>query len=329
MLWSLTISQTNIYVEFLIMIKNDISVTRALQQSFDWVKYVLFHNFDIGKWFVMGFCAWISLLGESGGLNSANFRRSGNRGSYNSNSLHNIWNFILEHLFIIIGITILAVIIIIAVSLVIQWLSSRGKFMFLDCTVKNNAAVKEPWSQFKRLANSLFIFRVLFGFISLVLILIVSFISLVIAWPDITGKIFSANAITSIIVGGSLFFILILEISIINNIIFDFIVPIMYKKNIAIIEAIHVFRNDLLSENVKHFVLFYLMKIAVYIAIAILVLAAYCLTCCIACCLFSIPYIGVVILLPVIMFKRCYSIFFLEQFGDEWKLIVEQSDINS
>ncbi len=311
------------------MIKNDISVTRALQQSFDWVKYVLFQNFDIGKWFVMGFCAWISLLGESGGINGANFRRSGNRGSYNSNSLHNIWNFILEHLFIIIGITIIAVIIIIAVSLVINWLSSRGKFMFLDCTVRNNAAVKEPWSQFKRLANSLFIFRVLFGFATLILFLFVSFIALVIAWPDITGKIFSTNAIASIIVGGSLFFILIFAISIINNIISDFIVPIMYKKNIAIIEAIHVFRNDLLSGNIKHFVLFYLMKIAVFIAIGILVLAAFCLTCCIACCVLAIPYIGVVVFLPVIMFKRCYSIFFLEQFGDEWKLIVEQSDINS
>jgi len=303
------------------MIKNDISVTKPLQQSFDRVKYVLFQNFDIVKWFVIGFCAWISLLGESGGLNGANFRSSRNRGSYNSNSLHNIWNFILEHLFIVIGITVIVVIIIIAVSLVIQWLSSRGKFMFLDCTVKNNAAVKEPWSQFKRLANSLFIFRVLFSFATLILFLFVSFISLIIAWPDITGKIFSTNAITSIIVGGLLFLILILVILIIKSIIFDFIIPIMYKKNIAIIEAIHLFRNNLLAGNVKHFVHFYLMKIAIYIAIGVLVLAAFCLTCCIACCILAIPYIGVVVFLPVIMFKRCYSIFFLEQFGDEWKLI--------
>ena len=311
------------------MIKNDISVTKPLQQSFDWVKYVLFQNFDIGKWFVMGFCAWISLLGEGGGFNGANFRTSGNHRSYNSNSLHNFWSFVLEHLFIIIVISAIVAIIIIAVSLVIKWLSSRGKFMFLDCTVKNIAAVKEPWSQFKRLANSLFIFRVLFGFATLILFLFVSFISLVIAWPDITGKIFSSRAILSIIVGGSLFFVLIFAVLIIKSIIFDFIVLIMYKKNIAILEAVHVFKKNLLAGNVKHFILFYLMKIAVLIAIGVLVLAAFCLTCCIACCVLAIPYIGVVVFLPVIMFKRCYSIFFLEQFGDEWKLIVEQSDINS
>ena len=310
------------------MIKSEISVTKPLQQSFDWVKFVLFKNFDIGKWFIMGFCAWISLLGERGGFSGANFRGPKNHGRYNSNSLHNLWNFVLEHLFLIIGITIVAVVIIIAVSLVLKWLSSRGKFMFLDCAVKNKAAVKEPWCQFKRLANSLFIFRILFSFATLILFLFVSFISLVIAWPDITGKIFSANAIISIIVGGSLFFILVFAILIIQNILFDFIVPIMYKKNVAVVEAIHLFKNNLLAGNIQHFILFYLMKIAISIAIGILVVIAFCLTCCIACCLFSIPYIGVVILLPVIMFKRCYSIFFLEQFGEEWKLIVEQSDTN-
>ena len=97
----------------------------------------------------------------------------------------------------------------------------------------------------------------------------------------------------------------------------------MYKKNVAILKAIHIFKNDLLAENVKYFILFYLMKIVISIAIGILVFTAFCLTCCIACCLFAIPYIGTVILLPVIMFKRCYSVFFLEQFGDEWKFFAK------
>ncbi len=306
------------------MKNNNISVTKPLQHAFDWTKYVLFENFDIGKWFIMGFCAWIAFLGESGG-GGANFNSfRGGRGR-KAHSLQNFWNFVIDHFLIIIIVTSVIIIIIILATLLVQWLSSRGKFMFLDCTVKNKAAVKDPWRQFKHLANSLFIFRVLFGLAFFILFVFVAFISFVIAWPDITGKIFSANAISSIIVGGTLFFILITATIIIQNILFDFIVPIMYKKNIAILKAIHIFKNDLLAENVKSFILFYLMKILVFIAIGILVIAAYCLTCCIACCLFAIPYLGTVILLPVIMFKRCYSIFFLEQFGDEWVFITKPS----
>ena len=319
-----TISRTNIMWS-LIMIKNDISVTRALQQSFDWVKYVLFQNFDIGKWFIMGFCAWISLLGKSGGMSGANFRNFGNHREHNSNFLHNIWNFVIEHFLLIISITIVIAIITIAVSLIVQWLSSRGKFMFLDCAVKNKAAVKEPWKQFKRLGNSLFIFRVLFGVASLILILFVSFITLVIAWPDITRRIFSISAISSIIVGGLLFIVLLTAITIIRNILLDFIIPVMYKKNIAVLEAFSLFKNNLLMGNIKSFIFFYLMKILVAIIIGILLVTAFCLTCCLACCLFAIPYLGIVILLPVIMFKRCYSIFFLEQFGDEWIFINKPS----
>ena len=303
--------------------KNEISVTKPLKQAYDWTKYVLFENFDIGKWFVMGFCAWIAFLGESGGGGGANFNSFRGGHGNRAHSLHNFWSFVIDHLLIIIIIAAVVIIIIIAVSLVMQWLSSRGKFMFLDCTVKDKAAIVDPWRQFKRLANSLFVFRVLFGLAFFILFVFVAFISFVIAWPDITGKIFSSRAIMSIVIGGSLFFILVTITIIIQRILFDFIVPIMYKKNVAVLKAIHIFKNDLLAENVKSFILFYLMKIAISIAIGILVIAAYCLTCCIACCLLAIPYIGVVIFLPVIMFKRCYSIFFLEQFGDEWIFITK------
>ena len=152
---------------------------------------------------------------------------------------------------------------------------------------------------------------------------IIFLISLLIAWPDITGRVFSANAIISIIAGGSLFFIFIIAVIIIYRVMCDFIIPIMYKKNVAVLKAIQIFKNDLLAGNVGSFLLFYLMKILVGIAIGVLVLAAFCLTCCIACCVSAIPYIGTVLLLPVIMFKRCYSVFFLEQFGDEWKFFTK------
>ncbi len=49
-----------------------ISVTAPVGQAFDRMKRMLFQPFDIGKWFVIGFCAWLATLGDSGG--SFNFK---------------------------------------------------------------------------------------------------------------------------------------------------------------------------------------------------------------------------------------------------------------
>jgi len=44
------------------------------------------------------------------------------------------------------------------------------------------------------------------------------------------------------------------------------------------------------------------------------------LACCLLCCTVLIPYVGTVILLPVLVFWRSYSVHFLEQFGGTYRL---------
>ena len=41
-------------------------------------------------------------------------------------------------------------------------------------------------------------------------------------------------------------------------------------------------------------------------------------TCCTAGCLMAIPFIGTVLLLPILIFKRSYSLFYLAQYGPEY-----------
>jgi hypothetical protein len=50
-----------------------VSVTVPLGQAIDRVKLVLFRPFDLGKWFVIGFCAWLAQLGETGFGGNFNF----------------------------------------------------------------------------------------------------------------------------------------------------------------------------------------------------------------------------------------------------------------
>ncbi|HEX7617460.1 MAG TPA: hypothetical protein VF480_01950, partial [Verrucomicrobiae bacterium] len=71
----------------------------------------------------------------------------------------------------------------------------------------------------------------------------------------------------------------------------------------------------LLADNAGLFTLYILFQIVLGIAIGIIVVGAVLITCCIAGCLMMIPYLGTVLLLPVLVFKRSYPLYFLRQFG--------------
>jgi len=51
------------------------------------------------------------------------------------------------------------------------------------------------------------------------------------------------------------------------------------------------------------------------LAIFVVILTAVVATCCILGCLAAIPYLGTVLLLPVFVFRRAYSLYYLAQYG--------------
>jgi hypothetical protein len=58
-------------------------------------------------------------------------------------------------------------------------------------------------------------------------------------------------------------------------------------------------------------------------AISTIVIAAILVTCCCAACIFVIPYIGTVAMLPLFVFRRAYSAYYLQQYGDEFDVFAE------
>ena len=62
----------------------EISVTEPVSPALERVKTMLFKPFDLGKWFTIGFCAWLAALGEGGG-SGMNFNNTfGNKTGSNS-----------------------------------------------------------------------------------------------------------------------------------------------------------------------------------------------------------------------------------------------------
>jgi hypothetical protein len=292
-----------------------ISVANPVSPAIERTRLVLFRPFDIGKWFTLGFCAFLAFLGEGGSGNfNPNTGGQGGGGGVGEQVKKGI-DWLDEHMALVLALAAVGLLVGLALSALFTWLSSRGKFMLLDGIVHNRAAVKAPWREYQREGNSLFGFRFLFGLASMVVFFVDVGLALALAWPDIQSRTFGSSATLALAVGIPLFVLIALATGLINLFLQDFVVPIMYLRRIRVLEAWRVFRDSFLAGRVGTFVLYVLFKIILGIAVGVVALFLFCITCCLA----IIPYLGSVILLPVEVFVVAYPLYFIEQFGPEWR----------
>ena len=296
-----------------------VSVTQPVEPAFERMADVLFRPFEVGKWFVLGFCAFLANLDQGG----ANFNVGGNWGGQGGGGGAGGGDFsqLTDWVGANVGLTVLIVLGVVLLGLgltaLLQWLASRGKFMFLDGVVHNRGAVVDPWKRFKVPANSFFLLRFAFTVVAGVTVLCVLLIGLLLAMPDIRAEQFGAGLIGAIVLGVVVVLPMAILFGFVQAVLVDFIVPVMYCRNMKVGQAVETFWEELLKPHLGTFVLFYLFKTVLAVAAAMVGFLAVCFT----CCLVAIPYLGTVILLPVSVFFRSYSVYFLGQFGPDWQLI--------
>ena len=295
---------------------NKIEIFTPFAEAFELMKKILFQPFDLKKWLVIGFAAWLSNLG-SGNYNYNYRGRSDWKDVPFLQDLDNTFNQI-PHWILFTG---LAIIIALALALIIlfAWLRARGRFMFVDCIVKNRGAIVQPWREFREQGNSYFLLGLLVG---VVIAVIVSVASLPFMLPIIRGVTFAhpdAYLICIIAVWGILLILLILAWSLISH----FMVAVMYRRRCLAVEAFRV-ALSLIANYPGEITLYCLFWIVLGIAAVITACATILATCCIA----LIPYIGTVILLPLFVCLRAFGLRFIRQFGpdyDVWAVMPEAS----
>lgn len=293
-----------------------VSITASIPPAIAHTRRILFEPFDLRKWFVLGFSAFLAHLGGGGSYNfNGNPFARGSRGGDVDFSPVTAW--ISAHLALVIALGILALLIILALSVLILWLGSRGQFMFLDGVAQNRADIVEPWTRLKSPGNELFGFRVKLLLTGFALVLICAGLGALIALPDIQARHFGTSAIVALLVGGGLLILGLLALGIIGALLRDFVAPIMYHRGVGVSEAWAVLGQELLSGHALAFVRFYLMSILLWIGAAVIMVIGCCLTCCLA----ILPYLSSVAFLPIFVFFRCYSLEFLAQFGEGWRII--------
>ncbi|MCK5078049.1 MAG: hypothetical protein KAR38_16820 [Calditrichia bacterium] len=301
----------------------EIRYIEPLSESWEKMKKALFNPFDLGKWFVVGFTAFLAGLIDSFPHGGGSFNNDIGDSDFCPADASEIPHIVSQWFVDNPGWTIfiaIIILIIIIVVLLFTWLSSRGKFMFLDNVVHNKSEVVKPWHKFKNHGNSLFLWRIAFGLACFFTVLLFIFIGVYLAIGISNGNYIMP--ITSLIGLFLLFFLSIIIMTYIALFLTDFVVPIMYKHNLTATKAWAKF-IPLFKQHFWHFILYGLFLLVLFIGIFIAVAMAGFLTCCLGFLLLIIPYIGSVLLLPITYTYRAFSVAFLEQFGDEYKIYPE------
>jgi hypothetical protein len=285
-----------------------IEIFAPFSAAMDLTKLILFQPFDIAKWLVIGFAAFLANLAGGGG--NFNFSRkfpSGGDWKFHSMS-HDFgdassgWPTWAWPLIIMIGVLVIAVV------LVLMWLGARGKFIFADCVVRNTAAIVAPWKEFAREGNSYFRFLLL-ALLLVVLVLGLAGAPLLIPfalhgdWPSGVGLVLGVCLLGMIAIVAGVWL----------HLVSRFMIPIMYRQRC---DATSAFRQatGLIAQHLGPAFLYLLFSVvlgAAFVAIA-------CVLTCLTCCITAIPYVGTVILLPVYVFFMAYLLLFVRQFGPDY-----------
>ncbi len=280
-----------------------IEIFKPFGEAFELTKKILFQPFDLKKWFVIGFAAWLANLGVGGGgFNYQDNRREGVQKLNEAISQ-------IPHPILVTGVCVLIAFVLVLIVL-FAWLRARGRFLFIDCIVKNRGAIAEPWRDFRKEGNSYFLFSLL---VCLAFLIFAGLLSLPLVVPVIRDAAFprthSVYVICAIATWVFVMLLLVLAWSLIAN----FMVPIMYRQRCRPSEAFNIV-GRVIAGYPGEILLYYLFLIVLALATLIVACVATCATCCIA----AIPYIGTVILLPVFVLLRSFSLLFLRQFGPDY-----------
>ncbi|HSO85619.1 MAG TPA: hypothetical protein VLQ91_03645 [Draconibacterium sp.] len=296
--------------------------SQPLSNGFERMKKALFQPFDISKWINIGFTAFLAGLtdcnrGGGGGGNSGSKISDVNWDEFFSFP-ETSWNWLVSHP-LWFSLIITGVILLFVIAVMLSWLSSRGKFMFLDNVVNNRDEVVKPWNEYCKQGNSLFWWQFVYGWLVFA-VFILFFVYSFGIFKNIHNGLIPEVAKFGFIFGIILTFICLLIVtSYISLFLTDFVVPLMYKHHVSATKAWSGFLR-LFVNNMGSFIVYGLFIFVLGIAVAIGVIFLAVLTCCIGLLIIMIPFVGAVILLPVSYTFRAFSIEYLATFGDEFNL---------
>ena len=312
---------------------------RAIQTAWERMTVILFQPFDIGKWGLLGFVAFLAMLAEGGvsfnnplsGLGQNQKTQPYTTYPHTAQALkqftvwmsdlpNNPW----------LKFMICAAFGFVVIWLVLNWVGCRAQFVFLDNIVRNRAALAGPWQRYSQQGNVWFLFHL--G------LMVVSFLFLAMAggaffflnwgWMS-SGRDPSGIEVATLVVILLVFGVFGTIGTAIIFLIRTLVQPLYFKQTMSLGTALLAVMTLVFTRPVS--ILIYLvLSFAIAIAAAFIACVAFacvfCGTLSIICWVSCFPFIGAMLLnmllcqviLPLLVFQRCFQLGVLEQFGPEY-----------
>jgi len=319
-----------------------INFTRAFDSAWERMLVILFRPFNLGKWFAIGFSAFLAGLLEGGnGFNGSYSGSSSSTGtaneswttyvnplqSFNAGKVSSAFSGIQAgEMFFVGGLIVISIL---AVVLLMAWLGARGEFMLLDNIVRNRGAIAWPWRNYSRQGNSFFFFYLLYFVFTLVVLIPVTIVEVMIAMPLLrTHRWPEGGEILVFVALGLVYLAVLFALSTALFLFRELGIPLMFRHGMMARAAVAA-TCRLVARRPWAVCLFVLLRIALFIALLILAV----IVCCVLCCTSFVPYpaslallpavpfvlyLQSVLLLPGILYIKCFTLDFLAQFGPEY-----------
>src|ERR1700745_4262501 len=158
-------------------VRPGIEIFKPFGEAFELTNKILFQPFDVRKWFVIGFAAFLS--GHFAGVGFNFPSPFGNFQSHRATQKlipphFEQWKPRLAVAIVLFALVVLALVV------ALTWLKARGNFIFTDCIVRNQAAIAGPWREYRKEGNSYFLFllAVMFAVLLLAAAIVASIVGL-------------------------------------------------------------------------------------------------------------------------------------------------------
>ncbi len=293
---------------------------------------ILFRNFSSVKWLAFSLSVWLANLDPKAAVGafhtqvSNSCRKLGSKGQFPD--LNRIFD---ESALLIGAIVVTGLLIMLILALLLVWVKARFQFVFLHNTIKNNREISRPWDEYAECGNSLFVWKLVYGLIVLLVLIVLVAISVTVfvlavqsrdpgsvlslSTDLVLGIVLTAMLLTSPFAIISLFILRLLN---------SFVVPIMYKYKLPTTMGWRYFL-PFLKMHFWHFVLYFLFLLVLRIGIVIVLAVFACVTwliggtiLLIGGIILSLPYVGSVLTLPILVWFRLYSVEYLTQFSPDF-----------
>ena len=303
-----------------------INFTRAFNLAWDRTAVILFQPFDLGKWFAIGFSAFLAgLLAGGNGFNGSYSQHTNTNTSWSYSYNSNLQHFnsavssalsSLQH-GVMLSLVAMVFLLVLGMILLMYWLGARGQFMFLDNVVRNRGAISWPWRAYARQGNSLFGFYLLL-LLALLLLLVPFFIAgFFLAMPYFQHHRWpEGDEWAGLVILGVVYLLVFAPLGAMIFLFREMGVPLMFRHGL-LARAAFLETWKLVRLYPGSLFVFLLLRIALFIALAVTSV----IVCCATCCIGALPYLGTVFLLPALIYIKSFTLDCLAQMGpyyDVW-----------